>query len=140
WQIALLVGIGLGALAWLFAHERQAPEPMLPLDLWRRPVLALCNFAAFGSSATYMAVSALLPVYVQGVMGRSPSLAGFAVGAASVSWMFASIVAARIMIRTTYRLTATIGGLCLVAGSIILTWLDPDASMLLVVVGSFVLG
>ena len=63
-----------------------------------------------------MAVSALLPTYVQGVMGYSPSVAGFVVGAASVSWMFASIVAGRLMIRTSYRLTAAIGGAALVAG------------------------
>ena len=34
-------------------------------------VLALCNLGGFGASATFMAVSALLPTYVQGVMGYS---------------------------------------------------------------------
>jgi EmrB/QacA subfamily drug resistance transporter len=140
WQLVALIAIGAAALGWLGVHEHRTPEPMMPLDLWLRRVLALSNLAGFGASATYMAVSALLPLYVQGVMGGSPGLAGFAVGAASVSWMFAAIIAGRLMIRTTYRLTATIGGLSLLAGSLMLTGLAPDASMVLVVGGSFVLG
>ena len=140
WQIAGLAAFGAAALVVLAAHEHRTPEPMMPLDLWLRRVLALSNLAGFGASATYMAVSALLPLYVQGVMGGSPSLAGFAVGAASVSWMFAAIIAGRLMIRTTYRLTAGIGGLSLLAGALMLTALHPSASMSLVVGGSFVLG
>ena len=68
--------LGVGALAWLLVHERRVPEPMLPLGLWRQRVLALSNLGGFGGSATYMAVSALLPTYVQGVMGYSPRSAG----------------------------------------------------------------
>lgn len=139
-QIAALVVFGLITLAVLAIHEARTPEPMLPLDLWRRRVLALSNLAAFGASASYMAVAALLPVYVQGVMGGSPSLAGFVVGAASVSWMFASLAAARVMIRTTYRLTALIGAACLFAGSLVLTQIDPFGSVLWAIGGSFVLG
>jgi EmrB/QacA subfamily drug resistance transporter len=140
WQIAALVALGLATLAWLAVHEHRTPEPMLPLDLWLRRVLAISNLAGYGASATYMAVGALLPVYVQGVMGGSPSLAGFVVGAASVSWMFASIFGARLMIRTSYRLTASIGGACLFAGSLVLLRLDPSASVLCAVAGSFLLG
>ena len=45
----------------VLVHERRVPEPILPLGLWRQRVLALCNIGGFGASATYMAVSALLP-------------------------------------------------------------------------------
>jgi hypothetical protein len=34
-------------------------------------------------------------------MGRSPAAAGLALGAASVSWTFASVAAGRLMIRTS---------------------------------------
>ena len=76
--------------------------------LWRRRVVTLANLGSFGAVATNMAVSVLLPIYVQGVMGYSPGVAGFVVGTASVSWMFASIAAGRLMIRTSYLVTAVI--------------------------------
>src|SRR5215469_17080352 len=108
-QIFALVALGIVSLVWLFANERRAPEPMLPLAMWRRRVVALCNAAGFGASAAMMAVSALLPIYVQGVMGHSPAVAGIVISAQSVSWMFAAFAAGRLMLRTSYRLTATIG-------------------------------
>jgi EmrB/QacA subfamily drug resistance transporter len=138
--IAALVALGAGALAWLFIHEQRAVEPMIPFGLWRRRVLALGNLGGFGAAATYMAVSALLPIYVQGVMGRSPGISGLVVGTASVSWMFASIAAGRLMIRTSYRLTAAIGGASLVAGCAVLLMLDPAAGALLPATGSFLIG
>lgn len=139
-EIAALVALGIGALAWLFFHERRTPEPMFPFALWRRRVVAVCNLAGFGASATMMAVTAVLPAYVQGVMGRSPGVAGFVVGATSVSWMFASIIAGRLMIRTSYRLTASIGGVALVAGSLVLLTLDAASTPLRAATASFLIG
>jgi len=42
-QVVALAALGIVSLAWLFAHERRTPEPMLPLAMWRRRVVALCN-------------------------------------------------------------------------------------------------
>jgi MFS family permease len=137
---AALVAFGAASLAWLVVHEGRVPEPMLPLALWRRRVLALSNLGGFGGSATYMAVSALLPTYVQGVMGYSPRISGFVVGAASVSWMFASIAAGRLMIRTSYRHTAAIGGASLVAGCLVLLNLQPTGDALWPATGSLLIG
>jgi EmrB/QacA subfamily drug resistance transporter len=139
-DILLLVILGAGALVWLLWHEQRAAEPMLPLALWRRRMVALSNLGGFGAAATYMAVSALLPTYVQGAMGRSPGVAGVVVGAASVSWMFASIAAGRLMIRTSYRLTAAIGGASLIAGCAFLATIDPAGDATWPTIGSLLLG
>jgi len=138
--IAELVALGVAALGTLYWHERRTPEPMLPLELWHRRVVGLCNLAGFGASATMMAVSALLPTYVQGVMGRSPAIAGIVISAQSVSWMFAAFVAGRLMIRTSYRLTAASGAVTLVIGAVLLAMLDPGSSWLWPAVAAFVMG
>lgn len=138
--ILALVLLGAATLAGLFAFERRVAEPVLPLRLWRERVMALSNLGGAGAAATYMAVSALLPTYVQGVMGYSPRIAGLVVGAGSVSWMFASIAAGRLMIRTSYRLTAAIGGANLVAGCAVLVGLGPDGGVLWPAAGSLLLG
>ena len=125
---ALAVG-GVVALAVLAAHERSAPEPLFPLNLWRSRVVVVGCLAGFTNGALMMSVSAFLPTYVQGAMGRSPTAAGIALAASSVSWTFGSIASGRLMIRTSYRLAAGIGGVCLVAGSLVLMTLDPSASL-----------
>lgn len=137
---AVLVAGGGGALAVFAVHESHTPEPMTPLRLWRNRVIALSNFGVFGTGASMIGVSAFLPTYVQGVMGRSPGTAGFALGCMSVSWMFASMAAGRLMIRTSYRLTAAIGGLALVAGAVMLTSLQPTSTAWWAAAGSLVMG
>jgi EmrB/QacA subfamily drug resistance transporter len=138
--VAALAVLGVGSLAALFRYERRAKEPMLPLPLWRRRVVALCNAAGFGASATMMAVSALLPIFVQGVMGESPSMTGIVIGAQSVSWMFAAFAAGRLMIRTSYRLTAGIGGLALLIGASMLAGLGPETDPFWPAAAAFVMG
>jgi EmrB/QacA subfamily drug resistance transporter len=126
---ALAVG-GAVALAALAAHERSTPEPLLPLQLWRNRVVLVGCLAGFANGALMMSLSAFLPTYVQGAMGRSPTAAGMVLAASSVSWTFGSIASGRLMVRTSYRLAAGVGGLCLVAGSLVLMTLDPSATLL----------
>ena len=96
--------------------------------------------AGFANGALMMSLSAFLPTYVQGAMGRSPAAAGIALAASSVSWTFASFASGRLMSRTSYRLAAGIGGVCLVAGSLVLMTLDPSASLLWVGTGALLNG
>jgi EmrB/QacA subfamily drug resistance transporter len=138
--IAALAAVGAVALAALAAHERSAAEPLLPLHLWRNRVVTVGCLAGFANGALMMSLSAFLPTYVQGAMGRSPTAAGLALAASSVSWTFASIASGRLMIRTSYRLAAGIGGVCLVAGGLVLMTLDPSDSLLWVGTGALLNG
>jgi EmrB/QacA subfamily drug resistance transporter len=129
--------IALGALA---IRENRAAEPMLPFKLWRNRIVAVGCLAGFFNGALMMAVSGFLPTYVQGAMGRDATAAGVVLAASSVSWAFASMAAGRLMIRTSYRLSASIGGVFLVAGSLVLITLTPESSLGWAGIGAFLLG
>ena len=120
-----LAVVGTVALTALVIHERRAPEPLFPLSLWSNRVVAVGCLAGFANGALMMSVSAFLPTYLQGAMGRSPTAAGITLAASSVSWTFGSIASGRLMIRTSYRLAAGVGGVFLIAGSVVLMTLDP---------------
>jgi len=115
-------------------------EPIFPATLWRNRVLALGNLGGFTNGALIMAVSGYLPTYVQGAMGGSVLAAGLVMGASSISWAFASFAAGRLMVRTSYRLVAVIGGLALVTGSLLLISLEPGRPLAWAATGSFVTG
>ena len=138
--LAALAAVGAVALAALLAHERRAAEPMLPIQLWRNRVVAVGCLAGFFNGALMMAVSGFLPTYVQGAMGRDATAAGVVLAASSVSWAFASMASGRLMIRTSYRLAATIGGVALVAGSLVLMTLDPASALIRAAAGALLLG
>ena len=131
---------GVAGLAALILHEARAPEPMLPLELWRDRVIVIGSLGGGLAGAVMMGVSAFLPTYVQGALGRTPLTAGLVLGAMSVSWTFASIFGGRLMVRTTYRLAAALGALSLLAGSLILVALTPERGVPWASAGSLVMG
>ena len=138
--LAALLAIGIGALIALFLHERIAPEPTLPLELWRNRVIVVGSLGCGSAAAVMMGVSASLPTYVQGAMGRSAVAGGLMLGVMSISWALASIFAGRIMARTTYRLVASLGAVALLAGCAILALLTPEAELAWAAFGSLVIG
>ncbi len=140
---AILAGlslVGVAALAALYWHERRTPEPMLPLELWRHRVIVVGSVGNFTAGAMMMGVSAFLPTYIQGAMGRNAIAGGLVLGAMSVTWALASLLAGRLMVRTSYRLVAVLGGMALVLGCFILVLLTPAAGPGWAALGSLVIG
>jgi EmrB/QacA subfamily drug resistance transporter len=124
-----LLTVATVALTGLVAHERRTAEPMLALRLWRNRFIAVGNLGGFTLGAVMMGVTAFLPTYVQAVLGESASAAGVVLAAMSIAWTLGSIVGGRLMIRTSYRVTATLGGVALVAGALALFALEPPRGL-----------
>jgi EmrB/QacA subfamily drug resistance transporter len=138
--LTALAATGVVALVALVLHERRTPEPMLPLELWRMRVIIVGSLGNFSAGAMMMGVAAFLPTYVQGAMGRGAIDGGLVLGAMSVSWALASIAAGRIMMHTSYRRVAILGGLALSIGCAMLTALRPADGPLWAAAGSLVIG
>ena len=137
---SVLVASAITAIL-LVVHESVTPEPMLPFELWRHNrVIVVGSLGSCAAGAMMMGISAYLPAYVQGAMGYSALAGGVVLGAMSVSWSFASMFGARIMVRTSYRLVAVLGGMALVAGCAILILAPPGAGPAFTALGSFVAG
>jgi EmrB/QacA subfamily drug resistance transporter len=121
-----LLGVGIVALVILFMVERAAPEPIIPFSVWRVRTAALSNVGSLLSGTILTCITVFLPTYVQGAMGRSATIAGFTLTAQTMGWTLASIPAARMMMRTSYRITGLVGAISLVIGTAILIWLEPS--------------
>lgn len=139
-MIMFLLCAGAIGLAVLVAHERRAREPIVPFRLWRRPVIAIGSFGGLMIGTVLMGVTAFLPTYIQGVIGLGPMMAGVVIGAQSVSWSIAGIVAGWVMIRTSYRTAGAIGALSLIAGTAMLIALDPACGALWAILGACIVG
>lgn len=122
--LALLAG-ALLLLVTLYRYEQVAPEPVMPLHVWRHPIVLAATVACFTVGAITIAQSAFLPAYVQGVMGKTPLIAGYVVSVSSVTWMFGSAAGGKIMLHSSYRVATTIGSCIVIAGAIFLITLAP---------------
>ena len=121
--LLVIAAVGLALLAWWELH---APEPIVPLELWRNPIVSTTNIGSFAIGMVMMGVIVFVPPYVQGVMGRSPVVAGFALISQSLGWTIIGAFAGRLLVRITYRTVAIWGGALLVLGAAMLVMLNPE--------------
>jgi len=138
--VAALIAGSVAILGILIVHERNAPEPILPLKLWRHPIVAASAVSSFCVGALIMGGSVFLSLYVQNVMGRSAVVAGWVLTAMSFSWMFGSIGGGRVMLWASYRAAVWTGGAWMVPSAILLILLDPSHGPLWAAAAGFMLG
>jgi EmrB/QacA subfamily drug resistance transporter len=143
WSSALSTGIFAGAAVLLVLFvlvERRAPEPVLPLWVFRRRVLVGGNLAGLVVGAVMIGMSSFIPTFAQGVLGAGPVVAGFVLAALSIGWPLAASVAGHVYVRIGFRDTALIGGAVVLVGGILAATLPADASLARVAFACFVVG
>ncbi|HEX8824774.1 MAG TPA: MDR family MFS transporter [Archangium sp.] len=142
--VAMLIGVqGLGrnllalpvAAVLLVAFvlvERKVAEPVIPMSIFKIPAIAISSAAGALFSAAMFGATTYVPLYVQGVLGGSPTLAGGMITPMIVGWPVASIVAGRLLLKTGFR-PLIIGGLGLsaVGTAMMALWLKPNSSLLI---------
>lgn len=130
----------IAVLAVLLVQQTRTSEPMMPLFLYRIRVIRVANFGNFFIGAMIMGVSAFMPTFVQGAMGRSAVVAGLVLGSLFIGWTPGSILGAQLQLRTSYRFTAICGSLAVLAGAGLLVTLRGDSHIAHAAAGVIALG
>jgi MFS family permease len=140
WSTLLLAALALLVLALLLRHELRAPEPMMPLFLYRIRVIAVANAGNFLVGGMTMGISAYMPTYVQGALGLSAVAAGTALAALFVGWTAGSVGGARLQLRLSFKTIAALATVPAIAGSAALASLGAGSSYALLCAGLALLG
>jgi EmrB/QacA subfamily drug resistance transporter len=134
------VVVTIALLAWFVIVERRAPEPILPIDLLRHPVMArtigvvfLVGFALFGAIA-------FIPLFVQVVMSGSATQAGQVLTPLFLGWVVMSVVSARATVRLGYRVVSITGSVLITLGFSGLVLLSPESARWVLLTSCFVTG
>lgn len=127
-------------IAALIVHELRTEHPMMPLRLFHIRVIGVANAGNFTIGAQTIGLSAFLPTYVQGSMGLSAVLAGVCLGLMSLFWTVGSLIAARQLAGSTFRVTALYGAALVVIGSAILFTLEPSRGIWWAFCGATLIG
>ncbi|MEI7893396.1 MAG: MDR family MFS transporter [Myxococcales bacterium] len=130
---AAIVGLLLGqSLPWFVVsllllvlflwNEGQVAEPILPLGLFRTRLMAIASIGGAVLGAVMTAVTTFVPLFVQGVLGGSPSESGIAIAPVAIGWPVASAVSARLLVRVGYSPLVRIGFFLTSLASSLLAW------------------
>lgn len=110
--------------------ERAAASPLVDLRLLRHPAVGpgIALNAVIGGMT--FAVSTYLPLFVQGVQGRSPIEAGAIVSATSIGWSAGAIAMSAVLVRLGPRRSALLGTLFWAIGGAELMLIGPASPLL----------
>ncbi len=107
--------------------ERRHPEPILPIDLLRTPVISRTFAVVFLSGFALFGGIAFIPLFVQAVQGGSATEAGQVLTPLFLGWVATSVVGARATVTIGYRIVAMIGGVLMTVGFVGLVALHADS-------------
>jgi MFS family permease len=136
------IALGVFVLSTLLfiLQERRAIDPMISFRLWSHRPIAIANICAVGVGMVLMGLTSFLPMYVQGVLSRSPVVAGLALTMVMVGWPLGATFTARSFQRFGLRRLMITGCTILPLGAMFFALLGPNSSPVSAAVGSLIMG
>jgi EmrB/QacA subfamily drug resistance transporter len=144
WQsvesVTLLI-LGVGLLIAFLVVERTAVEPILPLELFRNRIFAVCSAIGFIIGLALFGSVTYLPLFLQIVKGRSPTSSGLQLTPMMAGLLVTSIVAGRLISKWgRYKPFPVVGTAVMTIGMTLLAQLDIHSTGLYTSLAMVVLG
>jgi EmrB/QacA subfamily drug resistance transporter len=112
--------------------ERRAPEPIVPLSLFRHRIFSISSVNGFFVGMAMFGSLSFIPLFVQGVIGTSATEAGTTLTPFMLCWVGFSVIGGRLILKIGYRPTALIGVGLLTTGFIGLATMNAETSRFVV--------
>jgi EmrB/QacA subfamily drug resistance transporter len=134
WGSPMVVGAFiLSAVMWVLfiLRERRAAEPVLSPTLFRNRIFTVSAIATALQSAGMFGAIMFLPLFVQGVMGKTATNSGIILMPLMGGAILTSIVSGQVLARTgKYRIPVILGSVVLVVGMYLLSRMGVNVSSL----------
>lgn len=140
WQIISLLLLSILFLIAFVRIESKAAEPILPIRYFRDRNFNIINGIGFFMSIGMFGAMMFVPLYLQGILGTSPSESGTIMIPLTVSLIAASVLSGQVIQKTGIRLQMTVGMLTMAIGFVLLMYMGSDTTKLMVSLCMLILG
>ena len=134
WGSPVIIGLSVLAVALLamfILQERRVAEPILPLRLFRDRTFAITSGAAFIVGVGMFGAIVFLPLFLQVVMGATPTNSGLLLLPLMGGVVTSSIVTGRLITRTgRYKVYPIVGTALMSLGLWLLSTMSPATTLL----------
>ncbi|WP_155286266.1 MDR family MFS transporter [Lacticaseibacillus zhaodongensis] len=137
---ALLLVLTAGMLALFVRQEGRAQDPIISLKLFKSRTFTIQNVMAALVSGVVMGHEVYIPMWMQGILGLSASLGGFAVTPSSLMWIVGSFIAGRMIVNMVPRRVLSIALLIILVGIVAIVLLPQTTPYVAFLAVSAVLG
>ncbi|GAA3799107.1 MFS transporter [Cellulomonas soli] len=134
------LALGTAAAVAFVAVERRATEPVLPLRLLTRRLLATTALISVGVGVMLMGVTTYVPTFLEALLGVSPLVSGLALAALTLGWPLSASQSGKVYLRIGFRRTVLIGATLTVIAACALALTSRSPSVVAVAATCFVMG
>ena len=128
-QVIGPLAFGVAMLVLFLFIETHAPEPLLPLSLFRNRIFAVVSFSTFFSGMAMFGIIMFIPLFGQGVLGDSATNSGLVLTPMMLGAVVSSTLAGQLLSRwSRYRYMALAGMGIMSAGVILLATMNTDTT------------
>jgi len=128
-RVESLLALAVVMLAAFIFAETKAAEPLLPLTLFRDPVISMSSIAVFVLGMGMFGVIIYLPLFMQGVMGVSATQSGGLLTPLMMGSVAGSIITGQLNLRmASYKPSAVAGSMLVAAGMILFARMNGSTS------------
>ncbi|HEY3823929.1 MAG TPA: MFS transporter, partial [Bryobacteraceae bacterium] len=140
-RVDVLLAVAVIMLAAFIRIEGKAIEPLIPLVLFRNPVISMAAALSFILGIGMFGVIIYLPLFMQGVLGVSATQSGNLLTPLLLASVVGSILTGQINLRfLTYKPSAVAGSILIAAGMILFARMDATTQRVDVVKGMLIAG
>jgi EmrB/QacA subfamily drug resistance transporter len=140
-RVESLIAFATAMLGVFLYVESRAPEPMLPLGLFRQPVISICSICVFMLGVGMFGVIIYLPLFMQGVLGVSATRSGNLLTPLMMGAVLGSFASGQAVSRTgRYKGVAVAGSLLIAIGMMLFARMDAGTARSYVALGMIVSG
>ena len=139
-QIIGLFALFIVLTGLFFYQERRAPEPILPLKLFKNRIIAVSSIGGVILGVLMYGITSYVPLFVQGVRGGSATSAGITLGPMLLAWPITSTLCGRLVIPLGYRVTAFLGMVLATIGTVMTTLFNINTGLPFIVVAMVLIG
>ena len=140
-RVESLLAFSVVMLAVFLRAETKAIEPLIPLSLFRNPIISLCSIAVFLLGMGMFGVIIYLPLFMQGVLGVSATQSGNLLTPLMMGAVAGSILTGQLNLRLgSYKLSAVSGSVLVSIGMILFARMGESTQRMDVVLAMIIAG
>ncbi|MFD0520199.1 MDR family MFS transporter [Paractinoplanes durhamensis] len=141
WETAAFVVGGIVLLALAVLVESKAPEPIIPLGIFRSRTVSLTIVASVLVGVALFGGTVFLSQYFQVALGKSPTVAGLMSLPMIFGLLLSSTIAGQLITKFgKWKMYLVAGAIVMTAGMLLLATIDATTSVLLLSIHMLVLG
>ena len=128
--------LGIAFVVW----ERRTAEPLVDLTLVATPLIGIGLALSLLMGVMQFSATTFVPPFAQGVLGRSPIEAGFALASMGIGWPIGAVLTGWFLMRIGFRRAVITGSFCALLGALLFSTLTTATPLWLVILATTLVG